>query len=411
MNNFWILVWFELKKILIKKSVVAVVLLALLTILFSSVAMIINSSLQSDFGVDGLNSYDSMLLDKSYAKELTGIPLDGELILEASKAYKKVNLDLNGNILKYTDLVEYQKYARKYSSVYAFIDGAYAKNGSGFNIEDFQNITPEMANNYYTYRENEYRTNLKNNSLFSNSDIEKIMSLDENVQKPFTMYYTNGYNRFFALSIITMMIALFVLNFSLAPIFCNEYTSKTDALILTSINGKSNLIYAKILSSLIITFSVILGFSLIVYFCSMAIYGFDGANAQIQLMIPACTYNFTMLQMVILLTLTSVLGVFLNTGLCLFVSSISNSSIVPMTIPTVLIILSMFTGVDNVFFAKLRFFLPMSMGNFWDVTMQLVFDVFGMKIMLYQAICVVALFVGTIFLVISYRNFKTHQVV
>ncbi len=410
MNNFWSLVRYELKKIVGKKSVIVAMCLGLIIVVFSSTAMIINSNTQSDYGVDGLNSYDSMLLDKGYAKELEGRLLDGQLILEASDAYKKVNLDLESGVTKYTDTKEYQTYARKYSGVYTLVDSAYAHNGSAFNVEDFQNITPEKANNYYTYRKNQYRMNLANNNLFSESDIEKIMSLDNDVQKPFTMYYTDGYKRFFALSITTMMIALLVLSFCISPVFCNEYARGTDALILTSKNGKSTLIHAKIFSSLVITFSLLLVFNLVVYFSSMSIYGFDGANAQIQLIIPVITYNFTMVEVVIIIILTSLLGAFLHTSLCLFISSRTSNSIVPMAITTVLIIAGMFTGIDNNFLAKLRYFLPISMGNFWDVMTQLVFDVFGMQIMLYQAICIFAFCVGTLLLMGSYRNFKTHQV-
>ncbi len=410
MNNFWSLVRFELKKIVVKKSILVAMGLGLAIVIFSSTAMIIDSNTQSDYGVDGLNNYDSMLLDKGYAKELEGRPLDGQLILEASDAYKKVNLELESGVTKYTDTKEYQTYARKYSSVFNLVDSAYAHNGSAFNVEDFQNITPEMANNYYTYRENQYKTNLANNNLFSESDIEKIMSLDDDVQKPFTMYYTDGYKRFFALSITTMMIALLVLSFCMSPVFCNEYASGTDSLILTSKNGKNTLIYAKIFSSLVITFCLILVFNLVVYFCSMSIYGFDGAKAQIQLIIPVITYNFTMGQVVILIIITSLLGAFLHTSLCLFISSLTSNAIVPMTITTVLVISGMFTGINNIFLAKLRYFLPIAMGNFWDVMTQLVFDVFGTQIMLYHAISIVAFCIGTLLLVGSYHNFKTHQV-
>ncbi len=407
MNNFWILVNFELKKILGKKSVIIAIGIGLAIVIFSSFAMVINSNTMGDYSGDRLSPYDSMLLDKSYAKELEGRALDGELILEASDAYKKI--DLNSSATKYTDTEEYQTYARRYSSVYTLVDSAYAKNGNAFDVEDFQNITPEMANDYYIYRENQYYTNLINNPLFSESDIEKIMSLDEEVQKPFTMYYTDGYKRFFALSITTMMITLLVLGFCMSPIFSNEYSSGADSLILSSKNGKNTLIYAKIFSSLVMSFSLMLIFNLIVFFCTLSVYGFDGANAQIQLIIPVITYNFSMLQVVILVIITSILGAFLHTSLCLFISSLSNSTIVPMTITTILIFLGMFTGTSNVLFAKLRFFLPISMGNFWDVTTQLVFNVFGLQIMLYQAISIVAVFVSTLLIVGAFFNFKSKR--
>lgn len=408
MNNFWELASFELKKILFKKSVILAIILALATIVFSSFSMIIGGNSQSNYNTKRLSNYESMLLDKGYEKELEGRKLDGKLILEASAAYKKV--DISSTIGKYTDTSEYQNYARKYMSVFHIVDAAYAKPSKSFDVVDFQNITEEMANNYYTYREKQYIANLTNNPFFSDSDIKKIMSLDTEVEKPFTMYYTDGYERFLVLSITTSLMALLVLSFSLSPIFSNEYAMGTDALILTTKNGKNTLIQAKIFSSLVFTFSLMLLFNLVVYFSSMAIYGFDGGIAQIQLMIPALTYNFTMIETVILIIITSLFAAFLHTSLCLFVSSLSNNSIVPMTITTVLLILGMFNGPSIEFFVKLKCFLPISMGSFWDMTTQYVFNIFSLQIMLYQAVCIVALIVGTLLLAGSYRNFKTHQV-
>lgn len=406
MNNFWSLVGFEYKKIFSKKSVIISLILAFILIIFSCFTMVIGNNSQSNYMSETMSNYEAMLMDKSYEKELEGRPLDSELILEASRAYQKIDK----NVAKYTETQEYQKYAIKYSSIYTLIDAAYVQPGKAFNVDDFQNISEKYANDYYTFRENQYRINLSHNSLWSDSDVEKVMEMDKEVQKPFIMSYKDGYQRFFALSVSTMAVLLLIISFCFSPIFSNEYAKRTDSLILTSKNGKSSFIYAKLFTSMSFSFILTLLFVLSVYFTCMGIYGFDGTNAQIQLLIPAITYNFTMRDVFILLVITSIFGSLLHTSICLFVSSISSNSIIPMTITSILIAVGMFNGINNNFFIKLRYFLPCAMGNFWDITTQLVFDFLGIQFMLYQFICIVAFVVCSLLLLLTFRNFKNHQV-
>lgn len=406
MNNFWTLVVFEYKKIFHKKSVIITLALALALAIFSCITMVIGSSDQGNYYTKDMSASDAMLMDKSYEKALEGRPLNGNLILEASRAYQKIDKE----VTKYRESEGYQKYARPYSSIYTLIDSAYTQSGNAFNIEDFQNISEEDANNYYTIRENQYRINLTNNPLFSDSDVEKIIEMDKEVQKPFIMAYKDGYQRFFSLSVTTIVIILFVISFCISPIFNEEYSKKTDSLILTSKNGKKSFIYAKIFTSISVSFILTLLFIFSTYFTCMAIYGFDGTNAQIQLLIPAITYPFTMLDATILVTITSLFGAFLHTTICMLISSFTKSSIIPMAITSVLILVGLFNGINNEFFIKLRHFLPSAMGNFGDITLQLVFDVFGIQIMLYQIVCIVSFIVGIMFLLFAIQNFKKHQV-
>ena len=224
MNNLWSLVGFEFKKILHNKSLIISIVTAFAVTIFSCFAMIIGSNSQSNYGSENMSNYEAMLTDKSYEKEFDGRQLDGELIMEASRAYQKID----ENAAKYTESEGYQKYARKYSGVYGLIDSAFAQPGKAFNVNDFQAISEETANNYYAFRENQYRANLTNNGLWSASDIEKVMEMDAHVQKPFILSYKDGYQRFFVLSMTTIAVLLLVISFCFSPIFSNEYTKKTE---------------------------------------------------------------------------------------------------------------------------------------------------------------------------------------
>lgn len=407
MNNFGTLVGFEYKKILYKKSVIIAIVLAFAITIFACFAMVIgNGNTQGDYYTDGMSNYESMQLDQSYGKALSGRELDSELILEASRAYQKIDR----NVTPYFITEGYQKYARPYSSVYTLIDSAYAHSGNAFNVDDFRNLSEEDASNYYTIREKQLRENLTNHPLWSSSDVDKVLELDKDVQKPFIMEYTDGYNRFFGLSITTMMAVLFLISFMISPIFSGEYSEHTDSLILTAKNGKKSLIYAKIFTSISISFVMTLIFALSTYFTCMGIYGFDGTHAQIQLIIPLLTYDFTLLETTVILIMTSLLGAILHTTICIAISAVSKKTIMPMAISSILIVAGMFGGLKISFFEKARYFLPLTMGSFYDMITQLIVDFFGIDLPLYQAICIVSIIISILLSFISFKAFRNHQV-
>jgi len=143
----------------------------------------------------------------------------------------------------------------------------------------------------------------------------------------------------------------------------------------------------------------------------MYIFGFQGANAPIQLHVPLLTYDFTMAQGVILLFITTLFASFLMTGICVYLSSAMRKPISVLAISVIIILLGMFNGIAIPGFEKVRYFLPSSMGTYFDVVLkQFSWRVFGVDIMLYQAVCIVAFAVGTALISLTYRHFKRHQV-
>ncbi|MEG0153732.1 MAG: ABC transporter permease, partial [Cellulosilyticaceae bacterium] len=133
MNQFWSLVGYEYKKLLCKKSVILAGVLAFAISIFSCFTMVIGSSNgQGNHYMENTSNYQAMLLDKSYEQALAGRELDTELILEASRAYQKVDI----NVPTYGKTESYQKYGRPYRCIYYLVDSAYASSGSAFNVQD-----------------------------------------------------------------------------------------------------------------------------------------------------------------------------------------------------------------------------------------------------------------------------------
>lgn len=321
--------------------------------------------------------------------------------------YRKIPDDVS----PYTSSKDYQQYARPYEVVYNLINSAYASRGSAFDLADFQTISKADAEDYYNIRAMQYRMNLVNNDLYSQANVETFLALDKEVSKPFTMQYADGYLRFFAFSVTNAFIVMFLIAFILSPIFSEEYQIGTDSLILTSKNGKDSQAFAKLFTAVSFSVAMAFLFLLIEYLQCMMIYGFKGDNAQIQLHIPLLTYHFTMIEVAGLLFITTIFGAFLMTGICVCLSSALNKSVVVLAICVIVILLGMFNGLSVPGFEKLRYFLPSSMGTYFDVIVnQFSFHVFGTQVMLYQMVCIVAFVVGSILLLIALRNFKHHQI-
>lgn len=409
MNNFWSLVGYEYKKLLCKKSVIIAGMAAFAITIFSCFAMVIGSSNeQGNHYTENMSNYEAMLLDKSYEQTFAGRELNTELILEASRAYQKVDL----NVPTYSKTQSYQKYGRPYRSIYYLVDSAYARRGNAFNVQDFQNISKEEASNYYAIREHQLRENLTNNPLYSIEDVDQILAMDKDVKKPFVMWYTDGYQRFFALSITTMMAILFLISLIISPIFSGEYSRHTDSLILTAKNGKRSLIKAKIFAALSISTGMTLIFLLSTYLTCMGIYGFEGTHAQIQLLIPLITYDWTLLETAGILLVTSLLGGIFHTAICMSISAHAKKTVIPMAVSTILIMMGMFNGIQLPFFEEAKYFLPISMGSFYDtLSIPSIIRWFGVGIPVYQAICIGACMMSTLLIIVTIKGFKRHQVI
>ena len=102
-----------------------------------------------------------------------------------------------------------------------------------------------------------------------------------------------GYNRFLVIMYTTAMIGSFIAAICVAPIFAGEYTSGADQLVLASIHGKKTLIWAKIFTGISLSILFCLSLIVITYLQCMFTYGFDGADAVWQLLMPMSPYPLT----------------------------------------------------------------------------------------------------------------------
>lgn len=109
-----------------------------------------------------------------------------------------------------------------------------------------------------------------------------LFSLDEKTERPMEYAYNEGYSRFHALQVSTMMIIAIFLVICLAPMFAEEVKTKTDALILSSQYGRGHLFAAKMITG--ITFAAVTSFILYVAVLieQLVMYGMGDASLPMQ---------------------------------------------------------------------------------------------------------------------------------
>ena len=406
MNIFWNLVSYEYKKIFKRKGAVITLILAAVLSLVSVFGTIIGYVYDSS-GEPVMSRYDDMKIDLEYARKLSGRAIDTELIMEASEAYSRLELN---SAEKYTDSEEYENYARKYSEIYSIARSVYSTQSERFDVEDFGNMTKEQAEKFYEIR-SQNQEQAVNQTKMSDRAKQSVLAADNAVEKPIVFEASKGYTRFFAIMYTTGIIIAVAAAIIFAPLFSGEYVSGADSLILSSKHGKNLLVWAKLFVSFTLSAGLSVILTVLTFAECMAIWGTDGANAAIQLQVPMMSYPLTMGQCALLYSVSVFAACIMTAALTAMLSAAIKTPSETIVIMSVIIIAPMMLNVseDIVWLYKLFCLLPSNMMAFWCIIDSIQFEPFGLVIRPYIFTPVFALIAAVIFWVSSYRIFGKKQ--
>ncbi len=409
MSIFWNLVQFEYKKALVKKGAILVMILGILLAGISVFGTIIGNEYNQDGEVQRSN-YEGMMLDREYQLQLSGRALDENLFLEAADAYAKIPL-LNTSG-RYTDTAEYEKYARRYSSIYSICRMVYNASSVRFDVEDFQSLSEDMAKSFYDIRRERMEQRIMHTGMSEKAKADTI-ELDRQLQTPFIFEYADGYQRFLAIMYTTAMLGTGVITILFASIFSGEYDSGADELILSSRHGKRILIYAKIFVVFSFTAVYIAFLTLLTYTECMLIYGAEGKNAAIQIFGMSFPYAMTVGQSVVIYCLSLLAACFLSLAITVFLSSVFKTPFWVIVVCSLLLIAPMFLNIseENALLFHINCLIPSNMMAY-ECTVNLVqYEVFGQIIRPYVFQPLFALILTIVIVPFAYRRFQRHQVV
>ena len=406
MKEFWALVSFEYRKILGKRSVKIALLLTLFLSVFS-----IWGTLMGSYYIEGElfeANAEAMKKDRAYARELSGRILDDKLLMEAADAYQTIP----DSAAVYQSTEEYQKNARKYSSIYSLARQVYDTPNVRFGAPEMGTLDPARAEQFYEVRELCMTKQIENAPISENAK-EVMMQYSVEVKEPWIFSYSDGYTRFMTIMATSGVMAAFVMVICLAPLFAGEYSNHTDQLLLSARYGKGKLIKAKFFTGFSMTGIVTLLVTLQSYVQSMLTFGFDGGNANVQIYDALFPYPLTLKQAALLQSICVFFACMCMSALTMFFSSGMKPAFGVIILSVLLLCVPMFVKVSAYpLLGYLLFHLmPANMMQYDYIFSMIPYEIAGVVIPPYVMMPVAALCLCIILIPFAYRGFKHHQVV
>ena len=272
------LICYEIKKILMKKSTVAVflVLFALNTAFVGISGSLGNTYVEGEF-------YETHIernrINRINGLELSGRKMDDSLLTEMREAYQKV--DRTTAAYKWADI--YKSEVRKYDD----IEMRFKMWGLKSSIlkdpvsEEFADTT--AGERIYLARELAQQQMYKDFFL-SEQEMAYWEEKDEAVETPFVYQYAAGYESLMNMQGIYMicMLVSFFIAVTMVSVFAEEHVKKTDQLVLCTRFGRKRVYFAKILAGSLVSFCVSLLFLLVAVAGKLYSYGWEGFEASLQ---------------------------------------------------------------------------------------------------------------------------------
>ena len=164
-------------------------------------------------------------------------------------------------------------------------------------------------------------------------------------EEPLLLGYTDGYTGFIMMGMYLMVTLGFVLIIALSPVFSEEYSRGTDALILTSRYGKTRCGLAKIFAAYLFTLLITGIFLLVTILLFLTGFGLTGGDSSIQLnsrdLLYALPYFMTCLEAAGSSLLLWLAGALILTALVLILSALCRTSFLALLMALTLYLLPM----------------------------------------------------------------------
>lgn len=392
MKNFWTLFGYEMKKLC--KQPLTWVTAVLLTALSVFVAQ---GGLQPDFGHD-------------FYSQTTGELIEFVAEADWSARMQEGGLALNGQVMDDTffqtmkeRVPDIENYDERKQWFY-YKDSTYCH---VYSMADFNNGDPRdaTAESFYAGRRALLEQRWENYGL-SETEKNYWRAMDERVSKPFVYEYPwrgtepNGLSSTLYTMIVPLALAAAV---CLCQIFSKDRSTRVDALVFASRNGRTLLYLAKILAGTagtLIMSSLILGGHMIVYLFR---YGTQGLGAPIQMLSIAYSFPITVGDAVAYMMMIMVLYTLACGALTMLVSALSRRAIVSLIVPVV----SMFVLTQSKVTAP---YLPHNLVASDGFLNPSLFHVLGVYLNIFQFCLLLYLLIILILFILCWPNWRRQSI-
>lgn len=424
MNNFWNLVRFEFKKIFQRKVFWAAIIACLGMIAITVLASVSGSSFWHKAGSD-ISQFQAMKQDKSTILSGRGY-ITPELVEKAIRSNQEMISNENNYLInefgKHLKEDAYIRYILPYEPVVNLINVVYTDDLDWLSVDAFSltsvetdqaidNLTPDSAEHFNTDLKEFMESMVMRQTGLSAKEIEKNMDWIDQIKTPLYNDYFGGYQAYIHSSKGLALTALFLILILLAPLFSNEYEEKTEQIILCTRNGTGSLCKAKLFVSLTISLLSSVLIMGIGWLSFLVLYGFDGANVNIQMINPSCTYPITLLEACQIHFISVMIASVLFGAFITFLSAkVRRRTSSVVVIGTMITIIPMFIWVplksSRVIYNALKVFPVNSVTFGFDLCFV---DVFGKLFTPYQFTWAISVLLIVIFFYMAICSFKKHQ--
>lgn len=406
------LIKYEFLKIVRKKSTIIVMAVSLLLTAFLFGLPILQYQTYHQDGV--IKGLEGIAYDKKQYEDLS-VTITDEYVEKTITEYQKLfenpdHVGFDGNE-KFLIGDAYWNFVAPRENLLGMIASVYDSPGetSGFNKLPELDMTDGAK--FYSSR-NEKIESLLNTPSRNLSDEQKAYwrNMSSKVETPLQYGYHEGFKIIMS-SFELLMFALLAVCIVIAPVFSGEYQAGTDAVILSGKYGKTKLVTAKIISSLLFGVLAFTLHILVAFGLPLAAFGIDGWNLPVQIAGATIPYPFTFLQATLASLGVIYLVLIAMIGLTLFLSAKMKSPYLVLIVLVPVLFLPLFlspngtTGAYNLtlFLLPYRSTMP-EIGKYISYQIGgMVFDVFSIRAILYAALTIMMLPLARL-------GFQKHQV-
>ena len=289
-------------------------------------------------------------------------------------------------------------------------------------LEDFDMPDEDMKKQSIDPDREKYYTH---NSLYSSlKDFQKmngswngltIREVYGELADDMNLGYSSGWTNVIYAMMYTLLSLFCVLIIILSPLFAEEYTRGTDALILTGAYGKTKCAWAKIISGFLVS-TALIGIAALVFFAVYLVnYGTLGWNASIQIndmgYFHDVPYSMTCGQGVLYAVLAWFTAGVVLTAVAIAVSAWAKSAFTSLVISFALFVIPMFIDWDAMGFLRLPAqFIPIQQIQLLNLFECPILQAGGLEVKLMWLTVPGAIIMVTVCSLFARRAFARHQV-
>lgn len=416
MKKIMTLCAYELNKIVCRKMVWIIGCVMLLLCAFLSISDLVSTSTYYEVNGKEVSGYEMMKINRKNARILSGKQINDTLLQDMQKSYSKEDVteekpqnventsDGNQMVIVSGDTEDdIGGDIQPYAPIYSFIEQI---------MGDGKSVLNSSADEIYSERKNTISEN-RTDQMLNKEEINYWEKKDTEIRTPFTYEFADGWSNMWEYAYTLNYMLLLMLAICLSNIFSLEYVRKTDAIIMCSRYGKTQLYFAKILAGILFGIIVAILFFGVALLSSFLIYGTDGIHGALQIAFPNATRNMDMGEAVGMLFLLYVLIAVLYSVGIMLLSIVLKNSVAVMAVPVGIMILTMLVDIPYQFRVASQIYdlLPTNLLVKWELWDDRLVSIAGKFFTNFEIAPLIYILAIILLFLLGKRKYQKYQVV